>query len=74
MFAGRIVHHGSVLVNVGDEGWKGYVEVFTIVGHHTAKRAFAWKWDEAHCVATLDSPTIQSPLDAVRAALGQQPG
>jgi hypothetical protein len=71
LFKGGIVHHGSVLVDcthLGKDGWRGYVEVFSLEGH-TSGRAFAWKWDDTHCVAALSSPTIQSPFDAVRAAL-----
>lgn len=52
--------------------WDGDVEVFLLIDHPPAKRAYAWSKDEfgetLH-VVILGIPPINSPVDAVRAAI-----
>jgi len=53
--------------------WKGVVEVFELVNHPHAKEAYAWSYEtdagETRHVAILAVPPIDSPADAVRAAI-----
>jgi len=53
--------------------WKGVVEVFQLVNHPQAKEAYAWSYEtdagETRHVAVLIIPPINSPADAVRAAI-----
>ena len=54
--------------------WEGIVHVFDLKGHPTAKRAYAWSspiegGDKRRFFAVLKLPPIESPIDAVRAAI-----
>jgi hypothetical protein len=54
--------------------WEGLVHVFRIHGHPKAKQAYAWSSpiegsDKRRFFAVLHLPPIQSPVDAVRAAI-----
>jgi hypothetical protein len=68
------IHKASVPVNEafeGQPGWEGMVEVFDLIGHPQAKRAYAWSHETddggTNYVAVLGVPPINSALDAVRA-------
>ena len=69
------LHVESVLVKEvfdGQTAWEGTVEVFDLVGHLKAKRAYAWSYrggDETKSVAVLEIPPVDSPQSAVRVAL-----
>jgi hypothetical protein len=60
----------------GETVWEGIVEVFDLVGHPTASRAYAWAHDGKHpresSVAVLHVEPITSAAAAVRAALVQE--
>lgn len=60
----------------GETVWEGIVEVFDLVGHPTAHRAYAWAHDGARpkesSVAVLHISPITSAATAVRAALIQE--
>lgn len=68
-------HDGSVQVHEMMDGktvWEGFVELYTLEGHPKANRAFAWGWDdhgEVRYIAVLDVPPINSPREAVQAAI-----
>ena len=54
--------------------WQGIVHVFDLKGHPTAKRAYAWSSpiegsDKRRFFAVLKLPPVESPIDAVRAAI-----
>lgn len=53
--------------------WDGEVEVFEILGHPTAKRCYAWAYPTdtggRRFMAVLEVPPVDSPLNAVRAAI-----
>ena len=55
----------------GETAWQGIVEVFFLVNHPQAKKAYAWTYrndgGELRDVAVLDVPPINSAVDAVRA-------
>ena len=59
----------------GKTAWQGVVEVFDLVGHPKAKRAYAWshldgdKDQSTRYVAVLEIPPIESPETAVRASI-----
>ena len=58
----------------GQAVWEGVVHVFDLEGHPKATRAFAWSSpidgsDKRRFFAVLQLGAIQSPLDAVRAAI-----
>ena len=58
----------------GQAVWEGVMHVFDLEGHPTATRAFAWSSpiegsDKRRFFAVLQLGAIQSPLDAVRAAI-----
>ena len=57
----------------GKTAGKGVVEVFELVNHPQAKEAYAWSYTidagETRHVAVLVVPPIDSPADAVRAAI-----
>ena len=58
----------------GQPVWRGTVHIFELKGHPTAKRAYAWSNEiegstKRRFFAVLHSPPIQSPRDAVRAAI-----
>ena len=60
----------------GQVVWDGVVEVYDLVGHPTAKRAYAWAHEGdsggRRFVAVLHAPPIDSPLKAVQAAIVQE--
>jgi hypothetical protein len=55
--------------------WDGVVEVFDLVGHPKAKRAYAWshldgdKDEKTRYVAVLEIPPVVSPETAVKASI-----
>lgn len=54
--------------------WEGVVHVFDIKGNPNATRAYAWSSpiegsDKRRFFAVLKQPPIESPIDAVRAAI-----
>ena len=57
----------------GQPVWEGLVHVFDLEGHPKATRAFAWsspiEGTKRRFFAVLQLGAIQSPLDAVRAAI-----
>lgn len=58
----------------GKTVWEGVVHVFDLAGHPTATRAYAWSFsaegsDKPRYVAVLHTDRINSPLEAVRAAI-----
>src|SRR6202158_1288474 len=60
-------HAGAVV-------WEGVVHVFDLAGHPTASRAYAWSSpiegsDKRRFFAVLHTARINSPLEAVRAAI-----
>lgn len=70
------VWHSTVLVHDVLQGrivWEGDVEVFDLTGHPTAKRCYGWSNGEpGACVTILQSPTVRSPLDAIRTMTGNR--
>lgn len=54
--------------------WEGVVYIFSLTGHPTAKRAYAWSsptegnHKRRFCTA-LHCPQVTSPVEAVRAAI-----
>jgi hypothetical protein len=68
------MHEGSIAINETFQGkavWQGVVEVFSLINHPAAKRAYAWSYKNdagkmSH-VAVLEVPPIASSRDAVRA-------
>lgn len=72
-------HLESVRVKETYQGktvWEGAVEVFDLIGHPKAQRAYAWAHDgqrpKESSVAVLHIPPITSAAHAVRAALIQE--
>lgn len=67
---------GAVPIREEFEGqvvWEGEVQVFDLIGHPTAQRAYAWSYqtDEGRTrtVAVLHQGPVDSPRRAVRAAI-----
>jgi hypothetical protein len=62
----------------GETVWQGEVEVFEILGHPKAKRAYAWghvagESDQGRrYVTVLELPPVNSPQTAVKAAVMQE--
>jgi hypothetical protein len=61
----------------GSVVWGGVVHVFDIRGNPTATRAYAWSSpiegsDKRRFFAILKIPPIESPIDAVRAAIAAE--
>jgi len=61
----------------GKAVWEGMVQVFDLVGHPTATRAYAWSSPiegstKRRFFAVLHTTRINSPLEAVRAAIGAE--
>jgi len=55
--------------------WEGTVEVFDLVGHSQAKRAYAWRNREGNqnkTVAVLEIPPVDSPESAVKVAIASK--
>jgi hypothetical protein len=69
------LHVESVPVNEifeGQTAWQGTVEVFDLVGHPKAKRAYAWSYhdgDQDKTVAVLGILPVDSPESAVKVAI-----
>lgn len=58
----------------GKPVWEGVVHVFDLAGHPTATRAYAWSSpiegsDKRRFFAVLHTGRINSPIEAVRAAI-----
>src|SRR5216683_6370956 len=72
------LHVESVPVKVvfeGDTAWEGTVEVFDLVGHPKANRAYAWSYrdgDETKSIVVLQITPVDSPEAAVRMAIAAQ--
>ena len=74
---GRVTLAQTVPVNErfnGQPVWEGVVHVFDLEGHPKATRAFAWSSPiegstKRRFFAVLQLGAIQTPLDAVRAAI-----
>ncbi len=54
--------------------WEGVVHIFSLTGHPTAKRAYAWSSpivgsDKRRLFAVLHQSPVTSPVEAVRAAI-----
>ena len=52
--------------------WEGTVEVFDLVGHEKARRAYAWSYrdgDKNKTIAVLEIPPVDSPQTAVQMAI-----
>jgi hypothetical protein len=68
-------HVESVPVTEHFEGkvaWQGTVEVFDLIGHPNAKRAYAWTYrdgDQNKTIAVLAIPPVESPQSAVKVAM-----
>ena len=61
----------------GDMVWEGLVSVFDLAGNKSAKQAFAWSSPiegstKRRFFAVLQIPPINTPVDAVRAAIVQE--
>jgi hypothetical protein len=62
----------------GKTAWRGVVEVFDLVGHPKAKRAYAWSHldgehdEKTNYVTVLEIPPVESPQTAVRAAIASK--
>lgn len=61
----------------GKPVWEGVVHVFELTGHPTATRAYAWSSPiegstKRRFFAVLHTDRINSPLEAVRAAIVQE--
>jgi len=57
----------------GQTVWDGMVAVFDLTGHPKATRAYAWSYERPdggrRYFAVLHAPPVQSPREAVRAAI-----
>lgn len=57
----------------GQTVWEGVVHVFDLAGHPKATRAYAWSYElpdgKRRFFAVLQVPPINTPQDAVRAAI-----
>lgn len=56
----------------GETAWQGTVEVFDLIGHAKAKRAYAWSYQdggETKSTAVLEIPPVDSPESAVKVAI-----
>jgi hypothetical protein len=55
--------------------WEGRGEVFDLVGHPEAKRAYAWTYrdgDQNKTIAVLGIPPVDSPQSAVKVAIASK--
>jgi len=62
-------------VSEGQTAWEGTVEVFDLVGHPEAKRAYAWTHrdgDENKTVVVLQIPPVDSPQSAVKVVIASK--
>ena len=59
----------------GKIAWQGTVEVFDLIGHPKAKRAYAWTYrdgDQNKTIAVLGVPPVESPQSAVKVAIASK--
>ena len=60
----------------GQTIWEGTVQVFDLIDHPTASRCYAWshatEGERRRFVAVLHQPPVDSPVEAVRAAIVQE--
>ena len=60
----------------GETIWEGDVEVFNVSGHPRAFQCYAWAYQDdegrTQYTAVLRIPPVQSPEDAVKAAIRAQ--
>jgi hypothetical protein len=59
----------------GQTAWQGTVEVFELIGHVKAKRAYTWQYDEGKdtkTISVLEIPPVNSPQSAVRVAIASK--
>jgi hypothetical protein len=59
----------------GQTAWQGTVEVFDLIGHPEAKRAYAWSYrdgDKTQSIAVLKIPPVDSPQSAVKVAIASK--
>ena len=59
----------------GKIAWEGTVEVFRLIGHPKAKRAYGWSYPqgaEIRCVTVLEIPPVDSPQSAVKVVIASQ--
>lgn len=74
--------HGCDSVHVASEAvhelfqgltaWQGTVEIFDLIGHPKAKRAYAWQYEEGpdtKTIVVLEIPPVDSPQTAVKVAI-----
>jgi len=73
------VHSSTVQVREMFEGktvWDGEVEVFDITGYPKASQCYAWSYQDddgrMQYTAVLRTPPVNSPQDAVKAAIRAQ--
>lgn len=75
------IHRGSVAVHEKFSGkgvWRGQVEIFDLVGHPKAKRAYAWsqhggpKTEKTQIVAVLEIPPVVDAKTAVQASMAKE--
>jgi hypothetical protein len=79
------VTHGCELLHVksvpvkevfeGQTAWQGTVEVFDLIGHPKAKRAYAWSYRDGtqnKTVAVVEIPPVDSPESAVKVAIAAE--
>lgn len=72
------LHIESVAVKVvfkGQTAWAGTVEVFGLIDHAKAKRAFAWSYRDGNqnkTVAVLAIPPADTPQNAVKMAIASE--
>jgi hypothetical protein len=55
--------------------WEGTVEVFDLIGHLQAKRAYAWSYRDGNqnkTMAVLEIPPVDSPETAIKVAIGSK--
>ena len=59
----------------GKTAWRGTVEVFDLIGHPKAKRAYAWRYrdgDQNKTVTVLGIQPVDSPQTAVKVAIASK--
>jgi hypothetical protein len=59
----------------GQTEWQGLVEVFDLIGHPQAKRAYAWSYqdgDKIKSITILEIPPVDSPQSAVKVAIASK--
>jgi hypothetical protein len=56
----------------GRTAWQETVEVFDLIGHPKAKRAYAWQYEEGRetkTIIALEIPPVDSAQTAVKVAI-----